>query len=244
MRLDQNPSSLIIHTYEKSDDNEKCCWIGNFIIEIGKENVLLYDADYSMQAKTWTPFSIAGESRITFLRKESSEVINYKLKCASSKKRTPCIKVSSNSGTLPCNCRKKIRINTEDCAISDMTLKMVFDETNGEKMTKLVQISFPPLYALPKILENYIKGIGYAEIITGIEYKKSEEEPFMKRLISILIPLILHETPLNFLKYDSKGIKVVWESRKHRLALTEKYVELFKQKVLSSYALKNCNNSD
>ncbi|MCP9263318.1 hypothetical protein DINM_006650 [Dirofilaria immitis] len=210
---DQNPSSLIIHTYEKSDDNEKCCWIGNFIIEIGKENVLLYDADYSMQAKTWTPFSIAGESRITFLRKESSEVINYKLKCASSKKRTPCIKVSSNSGTLPY-------------------------ETNGEKMTKLVQISFPPLYALPKILENYIKGIGYAEIITGIEYKKSEEEPFMKRLISILIPLILHETPLNFLKYDSKGIKVVWESRKHRLALTEKYVELFKQKVLSSYALK------
>uniref|UniRef100_A0A8R1XRU3 Uncharacterized protein n=1 Tax=Onchocerca volvulus TaxID=6282 RepID=A0A8R1XRU3_ONCVO len=256
----QNPSLLFVHIHQIADDKEKYRWIGNFVIEIGKENILLYDADYNIQAKTWPSFSVTGESRIAYLQKAADDIINYKLKCVYSKKCIPCIKVSSNSGTLACNSRKKIRISTDDCAMCNMTLKVVLGtncfvkmrlkrcvtqkEMEDGKITKLVLNSFPRIYVLPKMLENYMKGIGYAETLAGIEYKISEKESNMKRIISILIPFILHATPPNFMRYDSEGVKILWKSKKHRFALTQQYVKIFKHKVLNNYALKNCNSSD
>lgn len=60
-----------------------------------------------------------------------------------------------------------------------------------------------------------LKGIGYAETITGRDCNELDEESFMKRLISMFIPLILQATPPNFLKCDSDGVKILWESKKH-----------------------------
>ncbi|OZC08346.1 hypothetical protein X798_04699 [Onchocerca flexuosa] len=253
---DQNPSLLIVHIHQKADDKEKYRWIGNFVIEIGKENILLYDADYSIQARTWPSFSVTGENRIAYLQKAANDTINYKLKCAYSKKCIPCIKVSSNSGTLACNSRKKIRISTDDCAMCNMTLKVILGtncfvkmrlkrcviqkEIEDGKITKLMLTTFPRLNVLPKILENYMKGIGYAETLAGIEYKISEKESYMKRIIQMLIPFILHVTPPKFLRYDSDGVKILWKSKQHRFALTQQYVKIFEQKILqNNNVLKN-----
>ncbi|CAG9533818.1 unnamed protein product [Cercopithifilaria johnstoni] len=237
----QNSSLLIVYTHQKIDQKH---WNGNFVIEITKENIILYDADYSVQATTWKPFSAVGPSRIVFLQKEPDEIISYKLSCLCSKKYMPYIEVSSNFGTLACNSRKKIRIHANDCIIHNAILKMIFEGTNKGQMTKSIQTSFPPPYALPITLENYMKGIGYTDAIAGIEYNKSEEKSFMERLILMLVPLILETTPSNYLKYDVDGVKILWESKKQRVALTRQYVEIFKQKVISNYTFKNCNNFD
>ncbi|KAL3990099.1 hypothetical protein ACH3XW_30360 [Acanthocheilonema viteae] len=123
----QNPPLLIVYTYQKEDQKH---WNGDFVIEVTKENVILYDADYNVQAATWKPFSAVGASRIVFLPKEVDEIISYKLSCLCSKKYMPYIEVSSNFGTLAANSRKKIRIYANDCTIRNAILKMIFGNFN------------------------------------------------------------------------------------------------------------------
>uniref|UniRef100_A0AAF5PMQ1 Uncharacterized protein n=1 Tax=Wuchereria bancrofti TaxID=6293 RepID=A0AAF5PMQ1_WUCBA len=226
----QNPSFLIIYIYQKADKNY---WTGEFFIEIKNESVILYDADYNIQATTWNPFSIDDTNRMVFLQKGFDDVINYKLSCLCLKKHMSYVEVSSSTGILPCNRRKKIRIRVDDCIIHNATLKLIInvdkfvriipkkcaekDGTTKEQIMKSPLTSFPP-YALPKTLENYMKGIGYEEAIMGIKCNESNEKlSFMKRLISMLIPLIIHSTPSHLIKYDNDNVKIIWESKKQSL---------------------------
>nr|CDQ03371.1 Bm1150 [Brugia malayi] len=254
---EQNPSFLIIYIHQKANENY---WTGEFFIEIKNENLVLYDADYNIQATTWNPFSTDDANRMVFLQKGSGDAINYKLSCLCLKKYMSYVEVSSNTGILPCNRRKKIRIRVDDCTIHNATLKLIINvdkfvriipkkcaiknETTNEQIMKSPLHSFPA-YALPKTLENYMKGIGYNEAIMGIEYNKSNEKlSFIKRLISMLIPLIIHSTPLHLMEYDNDNVKIIWESKKQRFILMRQYIEIFKQQVISNYAVKNCSNSD
>uniref|UniRef100_A0A915Q6P1 Uncharacterized protein n=1 Tax=Setaria digitata TaxID=48799 RepID=A0A915Q6P1_9BILA len=234
----KDSSFLIVYIRRRTNDEGKCCWTGDFIIESGKGNVLLYDADYSVQAAMWKPFSAVSGSRIVFLPKaDNGNIISYKLVCRCSKKYTPYIEVSSNCGNLAPNSRKKVRIFADDCAICNVIPKVVFGEREEEQIMKTMSPSFPPPCALPKTLENYMKGIGYKEVISGGECK-SLEESFMKQLISMLIPLILQLTPPNLLKSNDEGVKILWKSKKHRLALMHQYIETFKQKAIDNYTFQ------
>ncbi|EFO26381.2 hypothetical protein LOAG_02101 [Loa loa] len=123
----QNPLLLVVYTYQQ--ENEKR-WTGDFFIEIDKNNIILYDAGYGMQAATWKPFSNADASHILFLQKGPHDIINYKLHCLCPRKYTPYVEISSNSGTLARNFRKKIRIRTDSSTIRDAEFKMFIGNFN------------------------------------------------------------------------------------------------------------------
>ncbi|VDN87969.1 unnamed protein product [Brugia pahangi] len=93
-------------------------------------SLILYDADYNIQATTWNSFSTDDANRMVFLQKGSDDAINYKLSCLCLKKYMSYVEVSSNAGILPCNRRKKIRIRVDDCTIHNATLKLIISNFN------------------------------------------------------------------------------------------------------------------
>ncbi|VDN02673.1 unnamed protein product [Thelazia callipaeda] len=249
---------------EETNDSKKpeARWVADFVIEVKGYNVLLYDPGCRSQGASLKPYT---DGQAVSSQKFQNDGIIYHLTCQCRKQNIVWVRTSSNSGVLIGNCRKKIRIFTDEATLCNATLTAVLVSLAGNRSTVILQlkkadvkreyffllkvnyekkyssdelsrsllISFPPPHSLPKLVENYVKGIGFMEEIERMDNLMKQNEQFVKQFISILIPLIIKATPVNLLKCDYDDIKILCFSYNHKKKLMQHYLAEFRQTLMN-----------